>query len=608
MTKKLEELLKKFLDSLPELFLIGDPSDWTVVYLNKSMAQSIGKTKEEIIGRKIDNFFPSKILKIRKKYAELAVSTGKPVYFKDKRNNRWFDNTFYPIVISKKKVFVCAFNRDITAQKKLEESKIETEEKFKNLAEQSPSMIYINQMGKIVYVNKICEKIMGYSKKEFYSKDFDFLNLIAPEYKEMVKENFKKHLKGKDVPTIQYALITKNGKKIDAINSTKLIKYNGKPAILGVITDITRYKKIEENIKQIKDYLQNVIDSTSEFVFAVDNNLNISIWNKTAELISGYKRQEVIGKSIKSLKLFDNLDSIDLCLKYIFNNKKSANTELIIKTKNDFKKLLQVSCSVIKGETEEKKGYLLIGRDITLEKEEHGKLLPGNSYLINDKTNDYAISLFKYFAISGYNGLFITRENPENIKNAIKEIENIKVLIFSQENIVDFDLVKNLDELITKINSFTEKSNPIILLDRIDYLISSFSFEAVIKALYKINDIISMKKAILLIRLNPSVVNPNQLAIFEEELNPLPNQKIDTVELDENLFEILKFIDEQKKLNLFVSFKKISQKFFISKVTTAKRLNLLEQKGLIFIKKNGKIKNIYTTEKGRILLNKMRMI
>jgi PAS domain-containing protein len=68
---------------------------------------------------------------------------------------------------------------DITERKQAEKTLHESEEKFKNLADQSPNIIFIHSGGKIVYVNKKAEKMMGYTREEYYSPEFDFLCLIA---------------------------------------------------------------------------------------------------------------------------------------------------------------------------------------------------------------------------------------------------------------------------------------------------------------------------------------------------------------------------------------------------------------------------------------------
>lgn len=138
--------------------------------------------------------------------------------------------------------------REIIERKQAEEVLRESEEKFRSLAEQLPNMIFIRKKEKIVYVNRTCEEIIGYKKEEFYSPDFDFLTLIAPEFLDMIKENFRKHLEGKEVPPYEYVILTKEGKRIDAILTTKLIRYEGESAILWIVTDITERKKMEEEL------------------------------------------------------------------------------------------------------------------------------------------------------------------------------------------------------------------------------------------------------------------------------------------------------------------------------------------------------------------------
>jgi len=117
-----------------------------------------------------------------------------------------------------------------------------------------------------------------------------------------------------------------------------------------------------------------------------------------------------------------------------------------------------------------------------------------------------------------------------------------------------------------------------------------------------------MHNATLLMRLNSDILNASQLAFIEEELKPLPSQRTDAVELDDQLYGVLTFIDKQNRNNVLVSFKKISQELLISKVTTAKRLNMLDDIGLIFIKKQGKSKTAHISEKGKMLLGRRDVV
>jgi two-component system cell cycle sensor histidine kinase/response regulator CckA len=186
--------------------------------------------------------------------------------------------------------------RDVTGRKQVEESLRESESKFRALAEQSPNMIFINQKGRIVYANQKCEEAMGYTRDEFCSDEFGFITLIAPEYRESIRENFSKHMSGKEIEPSEYALISKDGRRIEAIYTSKLIDYEGERAILGTVTDITERKHAEEELKQSERRLRAIIDDMPALVcrFLLDGTLTFAssdyctYFNKRNEELIGH--------------------------------------------------------------------------------------------------------------------------------------------------------------------------------------------------------------------------------------------------------------------------------------------------------------------------------
>ncbi len=187
---------------------------------------------------------------------------------------------------------------DITERKRAEAALKESEEKFRALAEQSPNMIFINKKGRTVWANRRCEEIMGYGKEQFYSSDFDFLSLIAPDHRRLVGEMFARHMKGEEVPPYEYALITKQGKRIEAINTTRLIMYGGDKALLGIITDITERKRAEEALRESEERFRKVSASAQDAILMMDNEGRVSFWNEAAERVFGYRAEEILGKSL----------------------------------------------------------------------------------------------------------------------------------------------------------------------------------------------------------------------------------------------------------------------------------------------------------------------
>jgi len=178
---------------------------------------------------------------------------------------------------------------DITDRKTVEVELRESEEKFRNLADESPNMIFINLGGRIVYGNKACEKYTKYKNSEFCDEKFNFLSLIDEDYLDLVKRNFKKHQAGTDVHPYEYKLKCKDGSRLDVIITTKLISFKNEHAILGIVTDITEFKKAEEKLK----LTQFGIDKSQIAIFQVDDDGSIYYVNDHACKSLGYHCDEL---------------------------------------------------------------------------------------------------------------------------------------------------------------------------------------------------------------------------------------------------------------------------------------------------------------------------
>ncbi|MCH7963994.1 MAG: PAS domain S-box protein [Bacteroidetes bacterium] len=231
-----------------------------IVDVNDQLAKMMGYKPEEIIGKSAMEFVAPESRELVMNNIKSGTE-GSYEHFALKN-----DGSIFPVEVQAKMLpyegrsFRVTAIRDITERKKAEEALKESEEKFRNLSDNSPNMIFINQGGKIVYANKGCEEFMGYTRDEFYSSHFDFRKLIEPEYLEALMANFKGHMEGKDVPPMEYALRAKSGKRIESIINTKLISYGGKSAILGIVTDITERKQAEKRIRESHNRLRSLAE------------------------------------------------------------------------------------------------------------------------------------------------------------------------------------------------------------------------------------------------------------------------------------------------------------------------------------------------------------
>ncbi len=140
---------------------------------------------------------------------------------------------------------------DLAERGRAEKVLRESEEKFRNLAEQTPNMIFIWSGTRIVYANRQCELTMGYTREEFYGPGFDFLEATAPGHRGLMAESHARHLLGEEVPPTEYVVTTRAGRRVEVLITTKLIRYSGDPAILAIATDITTQKRIERLLESL---------------------------------------------------------------------------------------------------------------------------------------------------------------------------------------------------------------------------------------------------------------------------------------------------------------------------------------------------------------------
>ncbi len=179
---------------------------------------------------------------------------------------------------------------------------------FVSLAEHSPHMIFINHQGRVVYANSKCEKIMGYTRKEMCAPDFNYLTLIAPEFRAKIKEDLRRHQQGEAVPAYEYFLLTKEGKRIEALITTQLIGYQEGKAILGIITDISKRKHAEEVLRTSEIRYRRLFESTQDGILILDADSG-QITDVNPFVISklGYSREEFLGKRLWEIGAFKDI-------------------------------------------------------------------------------------------------------------------------------------------------------------------------------------------------------------------------------------------------------------------------------------------------------------
>ncbi len=153
----------------------------------------------------------------------------------------------------------------------------ESEKKFRLLVEDSLVGVYIVQENKLVYANPRLAEMLGCTPEELMG--LSVLDLTLPEERRPAEDKMESILSGEDTSRrYQMPAVRKDGEAIEIEILGTATAYDGKPALIGTIMDITERKRSEEAIKAEVAVTKALLDAS-----AITNaNLN---WEEVAEKI-----------------------------------------------------------------------------------------------------------------------------------------------------------------------------------------------------------------------------------------------------------------------------------------------------------------------------------
>lgn len=136
---------------------------------------------------------------------------------------------------------------------------IQCEERYHVLVDNANEAIMVVQDGLVKFFNRKALDIAGYSKKEDYANK-PFVDFVHPDHRQMILERHRRRTRGETVPSFyQIRIMHKDGgSKWLQLNAVK-IDWEGRPASLAFLYDITEHKKIEEELALHRNNLEAMV-------------------------------------------------------------------------------------------------------------------------------------------------------------------------------------------------------------------------------------------------------------------------------------------------------------------------------------------------------------
>jgi PAS domain S-box-containing protein len=172
------------------------------------------------------------------------------------------------------------------------------EARFRAVVEQTLAGIYIIQDRRFRYVNPGFAAIFGYDSPASVIDSVPIEDLVGPDDRARVAENVRKRLDG-EVKDIHYTFtgLRRDGRPIDVEVHGRAFEYEGRPAVIGFLLDITARKTAEDALRKSELRFHDIVRATGDWVWEVDAEGRFTFASEGVRDLLGYAPTEIIGRT-----------------------------------------------------------------------------------------------------------------------------------------------------------------------------------------------------------------------------------------------------------------------------------------------------------------------
>lgn len=234
-----------------------------------------------------------------------SAQTLKPwhdVYRVNKTSGKiiWVEGNSTPIKLEDGSIIWHGFIQNITERKRIEESLLKSEERFKLAMNASNDGLFDwNLLTNEIYYSPTWKKIIGYEDHELPNDFSVWETTTSPEDVKKSWELQQKLIsKQIDRFELEFKMKHRDGHWVDLLSRAKAIFDNKGKAIriVGTHTDITERKRAEEAIMELKDFNESIVTNLAEGIILENDNGIIQFANPAMVNMLGYKEGELVGK------------------------------------------------------------------------------------------------------------------------------------------------------------------------------------------------------------------------------------------------------------------------------------------------------------------------
>jgi PAS domain S-box-containing protein len=379
--KETEARYRGLLEAAPDAMVVVNHLG-EIVLLNLQAEKQFGYRRDELLGQKIKNIIPQGFAErliadgTRTAAEALAQQIGTGIELVGQRK----DASEFPIEImlspleSAEGILVTAAIRDISLRKASEKHLVQMEDRYRGLLEAAPdAMVVADAQGRIIFINAETERLFGYPRNELLGQQVEIL--VPGQFREMHpqhRQGYTAHLRLRPMRDgLELRGLRKDNTEFPAEISLSPLESSEGILVTAAIRDISQRKQAEETLRQSEERLTLLVQGVKDYsILMLDPDGRVTTWNKGAELITGYRDQEIIGAHFSKFYIPEAVE----------RDKPSEDLKIAVEQgcfegegwrvrKDGSQFWANVVITALRGKNGQLRGFSKITRDITARKE-----------------------------------------------------------------------------------------------------------------------------------------------------------------------------------------------------------------------------------------------
>ncbi len=313
-----KEQYQRLVEDIGDHFIVYSYStDGTINYVSPGIKSIFGIPPEDVIGKdilsKLANWnsgdFELMKERLRNMKSGVEVKGTELSFTHPDGTQRTVFNI--PRIVKDKKgnLFIEGILEDITERKQAEKALRESKEQYQRLVEDIGDQYLIYSYGvdgTLNYMSPGVKPIFGFASEEVVGSNI-FKSITKWGYNDykLAKERFNHLLSGADIESAELSFIHPDGTKRTVIDKPHPVKDKDGSVILveGIMEDITERKRAEKALKESEEKFRVLFESSPDAYYLHDNETTLIDCNSATEKLTGYSKEELIGKKYMDLGL-----------------------------------------------------------------------------------------------------------------------------------------------------------------------------------------------------------------------------------------------------------------------------------------------------------------